>query len=65
MRAQEVLPIIIRTNDGIQQRLTIHDVNISCFYPQGSGGVSCNSQFILETMLTIDAQIHQQMPWIP
>ena len=27
---------IIRTNDGMQWRLTIQDVNLSCFYPQGS-----------------------------
>ena len=27
--------------------------------------VTCNSQFMLETMPTIGAQIRQQMPWIP
>ncbi len=26
---------------------------------------TCNSQFMLETMPTIGAQIRQQMPWIP
>jgi hypothetical protein len=37
MRAQETLPdIIIRTNDEMEQRLTIDDVNLSCFYSQGS-----------------------------
>jgi hypothetical protein len=36
--------------------------------PQGSlikEEVTCNSQFMLETMLIIGAQIHEQMPWIP
>jgi hypothetical protein len=37
MRAQETLPeIIIRANDGMQWRLTIQDVKLLCFYPQGS-----------------------------
>ncbi len=41
---------------------------LSCFYPRGSlieEEVTCNSQFMLETMPTTGAKNHQQMPWIP
>jgi hypothetical protein len=69
MRAHEtVTEIMIQTNEGINQRLTIDDVTLSCFYPRGSlveEEVTCNSQFMLETMPTIGTQIRQQMPWIP
>jgi len=69
MRAQETLPEIIkRTNDGMELRLAIDDVNLSYFYTQGSlikEEVTCNSQFMLDTMPTIGAQIRDRMPWIP
>ncbi len=64
MREQETLPEIIirKTNDGMEWRFTIDDVNLAGFYAQGSliqEEVTYNSQFMLETMLTIGAQIHQ------
>jgi hypothetical protein len=63
MRAQETIPeIIIQTNEGIEQILTIEDLYLSCYYPQGSfikEDVTCNTQFMLETKLTISAKICQ------
>ncbi len=59
---------MIQTNEGIDWRLTIDDVSLSCFYPRGllvEEEVTCNSQFMLETTPTIGTQIHQQMLWIP
>jgi hypothetical protein len=69
MRAHETLQEIqITEENGNVRQLTIQDLTISCFYPQRSlikEDVTCNSQFMLQTMPTIDAQIRQQMPWIP
>jgi hypothetical protein len=69
MRLHETLEEIQITEEhGNVRRLTIDDLNISCFYPQGSfieEDVTCNSQFMLDTMPTIGAQIRQRMPWIP
>ncbi len=56
--------------DGTQRPLTIDDLNLYCYYPQGSiieEGITCNSNsnFMLQTMPAIRAEIRQKMPWIP
>lgn len=60
--------IQIAEQNGNAQRLTINDLNMSCYYPQSSfiqEDDTCNSQFMLHTMPTIGTEIRQQMPWIP
>jgi hypothetical protein len=69
MRLHETLQQIeITEANGNVRQLTIEDLTISCFYPQGyfiEEDLTCNSQFMLDTMPTIGAQIRQRMPWIP
>jgi hypothetical protein len=58
-----VQDISIAEENGNIRSLTIEDVQISCYYPQGTfikEDVTCNTQFMLDTMPTIiGAQIHQ------
>jgi hypothetical protein len=69
MRLNETLQEINITEEiGNIRRLTIVNVQISCYYPQGTfieEDVTCNSQIMLNTMPAIGAQICQQRPWIP
>jgi len=54
--------------DRTQQPLTIDDLNLYCYYPQGliiEEDITCNSNFMLQTMPAIGAEIRQKMPWIP
>ncbi len=63
MRLHETLQEIqIIEGNGNVRRLTIDDVQISCYYPQRTfieEDVTCNSQYMLKTMPTISAQISQ------
>ncbi len=63
MRLNETLhDINIREENGNKRRVNIGNVKISCYYPQGTfikEDVTCNSQFMLETMPTTGAQIRQ------
>ncbi len=57
----------ITLHDGTQCPLTVDDLNIYCYYPQGSiieDIIACNSWFMLEMMPTIRAEILQKMPWV-
>ncbi len=58
----------ITLQDRTQRPLTIDDLNLYCYYPQGSiieEDITCNSNFMLQTMPAIGAEIRQKMPWIP
>jgi hypothetical protein len=65
MRDNETIPeIIITTNEGNQQALTIDDRTISCIYPRGSlieEEITCNSCYMLESMPTIGAKIRRKI----
>jgi hypothetical protein len=63
MRCNETLQDIqITEQNGDTQRLTINDLNLSCYYLQGSfieADVTCNAQFMLQTMPTFRTVIRQ------
>ncbi len=59
----ETLPAIqITDENGSARQLTIEDLNLSCFYPRGSlieEDTTCNSQFMLQTMPMIGAEVRE------
>ena len=58
----------IRTEEGVQRQLTIDDVELFCYLPRGTmveREVNCNSQYMLEKMPIIGAEIRRKMPFIP
>jgi len=57
-----------RDETGIEHELTIEDVALNFFLPQGTvvqKDCSCDSRFMLQTMPTVGAAIRQKMPWVP
>jgi len=58
---------IVRTLQG-ERELTIDDVDLSCYYPQGTiveREVNCNSQFMLRILPEIAREIRQSYHWMP
>ena len=61
MRNNETLQGIIVTNEDVEEEpLTIHHLMLSCYYPEGcwiKEEVTCNSQFMLDVIPTIGAEM--------
>ena len=58
---------IVRTLQG-ERELTIDDVDLSCYYPQGTvveREVNCNSQFMLRILPEIAREIRESYHWMP
>jgi hypothetical protein len=58
---------IIQTLQG-ERELTIQDVNLSCYYPQGTvikREANCNSPFMLSILPQIANEIQLNLHWIP
>jgi hypothetical protein len=57
-----------RTEKGVQQQLTIDNAKLFCYLQWGmmvEQEMNCNSQYMLEKMPIIGAEIHHKMPFIP
>jgi hypothetical protein len=63
MRLNKTLQEINITEENSNiRRLTMEDLNLSCYYTQGTfieEDVTCNSQFMIDIMPTISTQNHQ------
>jgi hypothetical protein len=58
---------MVRTEQG-ERALTINDIDLSCYYPQGTlveREVNCNSQFMLQILPEITQEIRQSYHWMP
>ncbi len=58
----------ITTEDGAVNPITLHDLQLTCYYPCGTvveQECTCDSNFMLRVMNGIGAEIRRRTHWIP